>query len=154
MKVYVCSEEHQKEVVTELFAVAYRTLGRILGDSNSLYNLAAPLFELAKASAEKHFAEGIRQSDLMFFFAKCEAERQFKLESGFLNIGFYKVFVLNADTYEKMMKYFIEDKSSIFDLHVQQIIATAVFFGLLAAKEGKSWQNYISDMEQWAVPKH
>ena len=70
MKVYVCSEEHRKEVITGLFAVAYRTLGRILSDSNSLYNLAAPLFELAKASAEKHFAERIHQSDLMFFFGK------------------------------------------------------------------------------------
>ena len=85
--------------------------------------------------------------------AKCEAERQFKLERGFLNIGFDKVFVLNAGVYEKIMKYFIEDKSCISDLHVQQIVATAVFFGLLAAKEGKSWQNYISDMEQWAAPK-
>lgn len=54
---------------------------------------------------------------------------------------------------KKYLVFFLKAQNRPFEKQVAEIIAAAAFFGLLAAKEGKSWQNYISDMAQWVVPK-
>lgn len=54
---------------------------------------------------------------------------------------------------KKYLVFFLKTQNQPFEKQVAEIIAAAAFFGLLAAKEGKSWQNYISDMAQWVVPK-
>lgn len=146
-------EDHKEETVSEFFAIAYRTLGSILGNSDFLFNLAAPVFTVASRVAKKLLADGAKQSDLMFALAVCNACQNIKIISGFLDIGFEKIFIKEFEPYEKIFRFFLRVQNQLFEKQVAEIIAAAAFFGLLAAKEGKSWQNYISDMAQWVVPK-
>lgn len=146
-------EDHKEETVGEFFAIAYKTLGSILGNSDFLFNLAAPVFNVVKEVAKKLLADGAKQSDLMFTLSVCNACQNIKITNGFLDIGFEKIFIKEFEPYEKIFSFFLKAQNRPFEKQVAEIIAAAAFFGLLAAKEGKSWQNYISDMAQWVVPK-
>lgn len=147
-------EDHKEETVSEFFAIAYRTLGSILGNSDFLFNLAAPVFMVASRVAKKLLADGAKQNDLMFCLARCNACKNIKITSGFLDLGFEKIFIKEFEPYKKIFRFFLESQNCLLEEQVTSIIATAAFFGLLAAKEGRTWQNYISDMEQWVVEKH
>ena len=83
-------EDHKEETIGEFFAIAYKTLGSILGNSDFLFNLADPVFNVVKEVAKKLLADGAKQSDLMFALAVCNACQNIKITSGFLDIGFEK----------------------------------------------------------------
>ena len=89
----------------------------------------------------------------MFALAVCNACQNIKITSGFLNLGFEEIFIKEFESYKKIFSFFLKSQNCLFEEQIASIIAMAAFFGLLAAKEGKSWQNYISDMAQWVVPK-
>lgn len=50
-------EDHKEETVSEFFAIAYKTLGSILGNSDFLFNLAAPVFMVTNGVAKKLLAD-------------------------------------------------------------------------------------------------
>lgn len=99
-------EDHKEETVGEFFAIAYKTLGSILGNSDFLFNLAAPVFNVVKEVAKKLLADGAKQSDLMFTLSVCNACQNIKITSGFLDIGFEKIFIKEFEPYEKIFSFF------------------------------------------------